>query len=144
MMDTTFATYQSTVREDIKRIRTLHYSIPAELREHIDMIQPTTRFGQIKPQFSQIIDKEVVPSIYFAKATAVNATCNDSITPTCLRDLYNFADYKPVAKADTKIGVTGYLEQYARYKDLAQFLPAYAPWAVGSNFTWSSINGKFI
>src|SRR4051812_3635198 len=51
MMDTTFKTYQSLVRDDVKKIRALRYSVPKEVRKHIDMIQPTTRFGQIRAQF---------------------------------------------------------------------------------------------
>jgi tripeptidyl-peptidase-1 len=139
MMDTTFKTYQSLVRKEMKRIRTMHYSVPVELREHIDMIQPTTRFGQIKPEFSQIIDKDYT-SAQMATA-AVNQTCNNAITPQCLKELYNFADYKADPNATTRLGVTGYLEQYARFKDLAQFLKSYAPWATGTNFTWTSVNG---
>lgn len=139
MMDTTFKTYQSLVRQDIKKIRTLHYSVPKVVREHIDMIQPTTRFGQIRPQISHIIDKEEVP---FTTAAAVNATCNTTTTPDCLKALYNFGDYKP-GNASVLIGVTGYLEQYARFKDFASFATQFAPWAVGSNFTWTSVDGMY-
>lgn len=142
MMDTTFKTYQSLVRKEMKRIRTLHYSIPMELREHIDMIQPTTRFGQIKPEFSQIMKEAGDTEVHMATA-AVNQTCNNFITPQCLKDLYNFADYKADPKACTRLGVTGYLEQYARFKDLTQFLKSYAPWATGTNFTWTSVNGMW-
>ncbi|KAF2202401.1 tripeptidyl-peptidase-like protein [Delitschia confertaspora ATCC 74209] len=140
MMDTKFKTYQSLMRPDMKKIRTLHYSIPEELRKHVDMIQPTTRFGQIRPQFNQIIDKQIVE----ASISAVNQSCNSSITPTCLKELYNFADYKADPKGQTLLGVTGYLEEYARFKDLAQFNAKYAPWAVGTNFTWTSINGGLL
>lgn len=143
MMDTTFKTYQNLIRDDIKKIRTLHYSVPENVREHIDMIQPTTRFGQFKPQFSHIIDKEEVPDIMTSAADGVvNATCNTTITPQCLKDLYNFGDYKP-GNASVTIGVTGYLEQYARFKDFASFATSFAPWAVGSNFTWTSVNGAY-
>jgi tripeptidyl-peptidase-1 len=139
MLDTTFKTYQSLVREDVKKIRALHYSVPKNFREHIDMIQPTTRFGQIRPQVSHIIDKEDVPDM--SAAAAINATCGTNITPQCLKDLYNFADYKP-GNAAVTVGITGYLEQYARFSDFAQFASLFAPWAVGSNFTWTSVNGK--
>lgn len=137
MLDTTFKTYQSLVREDIKKIRALHYSVPKVVREHIDMIQPTTRFGQIRPQASHIIDQEEVP---MEASAVVNQTCNTAITPQCLKDLYNFGDYKP-ANVSVTVGITGYLEQYARFKDFAQFAGLFAPWAVGSNFTWTSVNG---
>jgi tripeptidyl-peptidase-1 len=138
MMATTFKIYQNLVRKDVKKIRALHYSVPVAIRAHIDMIQPTTRFGQLKPQTVHIIDKEVVgPS-----TLAVNQTCNTRITPDCLKELYNFADFKADPKAPTLIGVNGFLEEYARFKDFASFATQFAPWAVGSNFTWTSVNGE--
>ena len=139
MLDTTFKTYQSLVREDVKKIRALHYAVPKYVREHIDMIQPTTRFGQIRAQVSHIKDMERVPEM--GAAAAVNATCGTNITPQCLKDLYNFADYKP-GNASVTVGITGYLEQYARFNDFAQFASRFAPWAVGSNFTWTSVKGE--
>ncbi|KAF2795550.1 tripeptidyl-peptidase-like protein [Melanomma pulvis-pyrius CBS 109.77] len=140
MMDTTFKTYQSLVRDDVRKIRALRYSVPKTIRAHIDMIQPTTRFGQIRPQAYHIIDKEIVG----AEAAAVNQTCNTRITPDCLKELYNFADFKADPKAPTLIGVNGFLEEYARFKDFANFATLFAPWAVGSNFTWTSVNGGIL
>jgi tripeptidyl-peptidase-1 len=138
MMDTRFMIYQNTVRSKLKKTRTLQYSVPKELHDYIDMIQPTTRFGQIRPNRNQIIDKE-----YLGKAgTGLNVTsCNATITPTCLRQLYNFASYKVDAKAGSLFGINGFLEQYARFADLATFEAEYAPWAVGTNFTWTGVNG---
>jgi tripeptidyl-peptidase-1 len=139
MLDTKFKSYQNVNRPDVKKIRTLHYSVPKAVSKHIDLIQPTTRFAQLRPQSNNIHDQEEVP---FTIA-AVNATCGASITPQCLADLYNFADYTP-GNASVLVGVTGYLEQYARYKDWAQFASTFAPNAAGSNFTWSSISGLFV
>ncbi|KAF2194923.1 tripeptidyl-peptidase-like protein [Zopfia rhizophila CBS 207.26] len=142
MMDTKFKTYESLVRKDIRKIRALQYSVPKELLGHIDMIQPTTRFGQIRPQINHIIDKEIIGT--GIKAAAVNESCNTQITPQCLKDLYNFADFKADPNAPTLVGVTGYLEEYARFKDFADFARLFAPWAVGSNFTWTSVNGGIL
>ena len=141
MLDTTFKTYQSLVREDIKQIRVIHYSVPKAVRSHIDLIQPTTRFGQIRPQVNHIIEEEIISTTANLRVAAVNATCNTTITPQCLKDLYNFANYQPDPKAPVLVGVNGFLEQYARFKDFANFAQLFAPWAVGSNFTWSSVNG---
>jgi tripeptidyl-peptidase-1 len=40
MMGTSFKTYQSEVRPAVKKIRSLEYSVPKNVRNHIDMIQP--------------------------------------------------------------------------------------------------------
>lgn len=138
MLGTTFKTYQNQVRRDVKRVRSLSYSVPKTIRDHIDLIEPTTRFGQIKAERSNVLTQETAP---FSIA-AVNATCNTTITPACLKDLYNFADYKIDPKGAVKLGVSGFLEQLARYADLKQFTSAFAPNA-GSNFTTTSVDGMY-
>jgi len=138
LMNTTFKTYQSEHRPNIRKIRSLHYSVPKEIRRHIDMIQPTTRFGQIQPERSQVLYKEAAP---FSMA-AVNTSCNIATTPNCLAGLYNFADYKIAPEVNVTIGVSGFLEQYARYADFRQFATSYSPKTVGSTFSFTSINGK--
>jgi tripeptidyl-peptidase-1 len=139
MLGTEFKTYQNEVRRDVKRIRSLGYSVPKSVRAHIDMIQPTTRFGQLKAERSNVLTQEAAP---FSIA-AVNATCNTAITPDCLKDLYNFADYQIDPKGAVKLGVNGFLEQYARYADLEKFVSTFAPNA-GSNFSFISVNGRWI
>lgn len=142
MLDTKFNLYQSIVKPSISKIRTLQYSLPQELLQYIDLVTPTTRFAQIKPQGNEVHDKEIIGDIATI-ASAVNDTaCNVTITPTCLRDLYNIKGFTPNPKQCGFIGVSGFLEQYAQYGDLAQWQPTYAPWATEANFTWTSINGK--
>jgi tripeptidyl-peptidase-1 len=140
MMGTSFKVYQNAVRPGVKRIRSLSYSVPKAVRDHIDMIQPTTRFGQIRSEGSSVLTQEAAP---FSVAS-VDATCNNTITPDCLRNLYNFADYNVSTKAAVKLGITGYLEQYARYADLNQFTKKFSPFAIGSNFSFTSVNGMYI
>ncbi|XP_014560660.1 hypothetical protein COCVIDRAFT_88675 [Bipolaris victoriae FI3] len=135
MMGTTFKTYQNEARADIKKIRSLDYSVPKHIRDDIDIIQPTTRFGQIQPERSQVFSQEEVPF----SALVVNATCNRKITPDCLANLYNFKDYV-ASDADVTIGVSGFLEQYARFDDLKQFISTFQPKAAGSTFQVTSVN----
>ena len=63
------------------------------------------------------------------------------MTPECLLELYNATGYKPQVPGENKIGVTGYLEQYANYEDYHQFLEDIVPYAVDSNFSTVYING---
>ena len=110
ILDTRFYYYSNSI-SDIKRIRTLHYSVPANLHRYIQMIQPTTRFGQMKPERSTISQHfEVGPSRGSAlyPGSGLNATfCNTTITPQCLKALYNFGDFK--GTKHNKIGVCGYV-----------------------------------
>lgn len=108
MLDTKFY-YYSDPAGHVKEIRTLHYSVPQKLHKYIHMIQPTTRFGHIHPQYSSIRQNFVVDSArdaftYPYQDSRLNATfCNSTITPQCIKDLYNLAGYK--AKATEGIHV---------------------------------------
>lgn len=135
MMGTQFKTYQNEARSNIQRVRSLGYSVPKHVRGDIDIIQPTTRFGHIQPENSQVFSQEEVPF----SALAVNATCNRRITPDCLADLYNYKDYTP-SDANITIGVSGFLEQYARFADLDQFFNLFAPKGAGSTFEVAKVN----
>jgi len=130
-----------------KKIRTLKYSVPSELSSHIAMIEPTTRFGQMRAEASApfsierygVADhKAAVP--YVPSGLDVTA-CNATITPDCLRALYSVGDYMANPKVGSLLGVCGYLKQYAKYEALDQFFEKYAPYALDQNFTYVLING---
>ncbi|KAI4191778.1 MAG: hypothetical protein LQ348_003430, partial [Seirophora lacunosa] len=145
IMDTKFY-YYSNIHNGMERIRTLHYSVPRILHQHIHMIQPTTRFGQVRPERSTVFEHfemgESKESVGRYHGSALNATfCNSTITPQCLRDLYQIGNFSGTAKNGNKIGVCGYLEQYAKFSDFKQFTAQYAPYASGENFTYVLING---
>lgn len=145
IMDTNFH-YYSNANNGVKRIRTLQYSVPQHLHEYIQMIQPTTRFGQVLPQRSTIWQHfeigESKGAIGRYPSSQLNATfCNSTITPQCLRDLYHIGNFRGTAKNGNKIGVCGYLEEYAKFKDFSAFTAQYAPYAAKENFTYVLING---
>jgi tripeptidyl-peptidase-1 len=143
MLNTKFNFYQNKNKKNVIKIRTLEYSLPKELFQHIDLVQPTTRFAQIKAEASQIHDLQILGSVS-SNPAPVAVDCNITITPTCLRDLYNIKGFTPDPKKGGFLGISGFLEQYAQYGDLQQWIPDYAPWAAGANFTWTSVNGMFL
>jgi tripeptidyl-peptidase-1 len=136
-----FQYYVSNARH-IERLRTLEYSVPDALMSHVNMIQPTTRFGQIRANrdtlHSQI--KETDEAFRMA-AQSASPDCNSIITPQCLKDIYNVGDYKADSKNGNKIGFASYLEQYAQYSDLALFEKNIASYAQGQNFSVVQFNG---
>ncbi|EOO02778.1 putative tripeptidyl-peptidase protein [Phaeoacremonium minimum UCRPA7] len=149
MLNTTFGLFAQEGTE-VNRIRALAYSVPEEIVPHVKMIAPIIRFGQLRPQMSHIFSHEKVeetPSIGTIKAAAIpsvdlNVTaCNASITPECLRALYNVGDYEADPSKKSLFGVCGYLEQYAKHDQLAKFEQTYAPYAIGADFSVVTING---
>ncbi|KAI0437752.1 subtilisin-like protein [Xylaria telfairii] len=135
-----------TVKESI---RTLSYSVPEEIRSHITMIQPTTRFGQIRPQniqASHVIEQSELPNLLQEAAEIptqqLNATfCNSTMTPECLRALYKVGSTQANPKAPGYFAVSGYLEEYAKHDALNAFFEKWAPYAVSQNFTTIKVNG---
>lgn len=148
------AKYSYFRNEDDKKtvLRTLSYSLPAELHEHILLVQPTTMFGmRAMRNWIQKIEElplSLLEIAHHKKPPGENgpvldvAACNVTITPECLQALYNFKGYKTRApKGKNKIGVNGFLEQYAQYEDLRIFLEQFAPSAIGGNFTAVLLEG---
>lgn len=131
------------------KLRTLSYSVPDSVADHVDLVQPTTRFGHLGRQRSTIFSVDILPESQEAEVaefaqvaaseTASAAPCTTTVTPACLRALYNIS-YTPATDGNL-VAFASYLEQYARYDDLAQFEQQQLPEAAGQNFTVQLING---
>jgi tripeptidyl-peptidase-1 len=149
MMNTTFNYFtQYADKTHTKKIRTLQYSVPSIIASHIAMIEPTTRFGQMRPERSAPFYVERygtadhTPAVPYVPSSGLNVTaCNASITPDCLRALYSVGDYEANPNVGSLLGVCGYLNEYAKYQPLEQFYEKYAPYALDQNFTYVLING---
>ncbi|EIN06455.1 subtilisin-like protein [Punctularia strigosozonata HHB-11173 SS5] len=118
-------THQATGSQSI---RTLAYSIPANLQEHVELIHPTTSFSKKRSgpviSFPNSLPKSQTDAI-ISDATVPNS-CNTSITPACLQALYGIPT-TIVTDTDSQIGVTGMDNQFANMADLATFLGTFRP-----------------
>lgn len=143
LLDTKFQWYvndgdQSTV------LRTLEYSVPESVARHINMVQPTTRFGGNRATLRRVSDKQGGNGALRAAATSGPpsiADCYDGVNPRCLKALYKIGEYEADPKSGSKIGFASFLEQYARYSDLDLFEKNIAPYAAGQNFSVVTFNG---
>jgi tripeptidyl-peptidase-1 len=77
LLSTKFAWYTSEAFG--KRLRTLEYSVPDEVSDHVNTIQPTVRFGQGIPEHAthRAMDESNIMSL---SAAAANTTDCVSIT----------------------------------------------------------------
>lgn len=166
MLDADFSWYQHE-EGGVFRLRTLHYSVPDAVADHIDLVQPTTRFGHLGAKSSTIFDVTVlddddeVASLKQAdlsSASADAAPCITTVTPQCLKAQYNIS-YTPTSQPfyhpyrpgphrpgphrnqENLVAFASYLEQYARYSDLERFQGQVFPDAEGQNFSVTLING---
>lgn len=137
-------------------VRTTSYSLPENLHEHIDLVQPTTMFGRFRRDRSTIVwlNETVEETVQKAQSFAtsimdpvsgsvVDASCNATITIKCLKQLYNAVDFCPKPGRNNSIGITGYLEQFANLQDLQSFYTDQRPDALNSSFRFLSVNGWF-
>jgi tripeptidyl-peptidase-1 len=147
MLNTKYNVYQhGPSGEEV--VRTLSYSLPKELHSHVNVISPTTYFGTLRsmkttsflqPNIPPIKDEDI--SVVPQPGVTPPSTCKSTITPTCLRDLYNTSAYTPAATKVNSLGVAGYLEEFANTADLQTFFTKFRPAAEGFTFTLQEING---
>jgi tripeptidyl-peptidase-1 len=145
LLNTTYSVFKHDSGESI--VRTTYYNLPAHLHGHIDVIQPTTNFGLFKSmKATHFFEEEEVSLVsnndrVLASTNAiVNASCNTTITPQCLYQLYDI-NYNGSSKTGNSIATTGYLEQYFNFTDLNAFYKAYVPAAVNSPVTIYNVAG---
>lgn len=134
-------------------IRTISYALPTALYEYVQTVAPTTYFGALRTlrKTSKIVwDGPKLPngdlelqdaSATFVPGSPVPPSCSFVITPTCLRMLYNTLTYSPQATSKNKLGVTGYLQQFASQSDLTNFLTLFRSDAVPARLSVVTVNG---
>lgn len=128
-------------------VRTMGYSLPRELHSHIDVVTPTTYFGTMRSMKAtnflqpdvKSFDTETSGSIF--SDASIPASCSTTITPACLRVLYNTQSYVPAATSVNKLGIVGYLDEFANRADLQTFFSQFRPDASGSSYTTVLVNG---
>lgn len=69
----------------------------------------------------------------------VDASCQTSITPTCIKELYNVGSYTPDAKSGSVVGFGSFLNQSALYADLFDYEKYFN--IPTQNFSVTLING---
>ena len=70
---------------------------------------------------------------------SVPASCANTVTPTCVLDLYGIPSTKATQSSNT-LGVSGFIEQFANNNDLQTFLGALRPDLAGSTFTLQTLD----
>ncbi|KAE8843751.1 hypothetical protein HRS9122_04854 [Pyrenophora teres f. teres] len=140
LLGTKFSWFVSNEATPRKVLRTLEYTVPDDVAQHINLVQPTTRFAAIRANHKT--GRESVRIELSSAAAPINSTadCNRTITPQCLKKLYQI-DYTPDPKSGSKVAFASYLEEYARYNDLELFEKNILPESVGQNFTVVEFNG---
>ncbi|KUJ09482.1 subtilisin-like protein [Mollisia scopiformis] len=121
-------------------VRTLEYSLPAILKGHVDMVQPTTFFG-LRAMRSMISGQREFDesTLNTGAVEAVTGCSGTTITPKCLQNLYSFTTATNYSNG--LMGIAGFLEQWPIKSDLSTFLATYAAEGnVAESFTCTLVN----
>ncbi|KAL7284305.1 hypothetical protein ACG7TL_001590 [Trametes sanguinea] len=137
LFNTTFSVFR---REDsgAETIRTLAYSLPEALQDHIDLVHPTVSFPV------SVIRKAgspVPPQTSVAQGGLQSVCANDTI-PACLQELYKIPLTPAENRKENQLGVTGRFGNSAHYEFLQTFLEKYRPdMNPATNFSVVGIDG---
>ena len=132
-------------------IRTTAYSLPGYLHDHVELVHPTIVFPSTKPMVTTsrfIADTDTIPlsKSFLASSgrpgSGVDPDCTNNITVSCLQQIYKIGSYKPSSTSGSRIGLTGYLEQFANKQDLRSFFAEQRPEAIDSSFKFVSVKGN--
>ncbi|SPO30530.1 related to Tripeptidyl-peptidase I precursor [Ustilago trichophora] len=134
-------------------VRAETYSVPRHVDEHLDYVGPLTLFTEPRAHKSDIAGSRIVlekladddvTDSTSKSADGTPSVCNSAkVTSLCLRTFYKTVDYVPKAADKFKLGISGFLKEYANFADFSGFLSQQRPDAAkaGYNFTVQSING---
>lgn len=100
-------------------IRSLSFSLPSELNGHVVTAHPTTTFANPRGRLGSEIkwSARKKRGIKRADHPETDPSCNSTITPACLEQLYEIPAKHATEKSSTLL-VTGYDEQFALTDDL--------------------------
>ncbi|KAL1304330.1 hypothetical protein AAFC00_000731 [Neodothiora populina] len=130
LLDTKYSLYRHD--DGSETVRTLNWSLPSHLHEHIDTIQPTNSFFRAKPQaISLQVEKRPdldSKALQYYEAPDVGSVCvANAVTPGCLRTLYGTIDYEPQSAGVNKMGLTDYLDESNNRSDTYLYLQRFRP-----------------
>lgn len=93
-------------------VRTLSVSLPSDLVGHVDVVHPTTSFADPDMRLTPIVTPTMIDK------RAVPESCNSTITPSCLQELYGIPATPATEQSNTLL-VTAYGGEFAENADVA-------------------------
>ncbi|KAF9077839.1 subtilisin-like protein [Rhodocollybia butyracea] len=122
-------------------VRTLEYSVPEDLQEHIKAIHPASSFyhssgGRVisitghhhsTGSASNGASEDASSSASSSTSAAQFSDCNATVTPACIQKLYGLPTKLVSSKTNSTIGVSGFLKEDANKADLTSFLKFFRP-----------------
>ncbi|EIW55941.1 subtilisin-like protein [Trametes versicolor FP-101664 SS1] len=124
--------------------RTLTYSVPAHVEEHLSFVYPTTQFipPPISPAVAHITGA-LSMELASKRAPDQLANCAEAMTPRCLQTLYNIPAI-PATALRNSIAIGDSAAQVAEVHDLKAFIARERPDITSVPFAMLSVNGTAV
>ncbi|KAH9061848.1 subtilisin-like protein [Lactarius deliciosus] len=119
-------------------LRTISYSIPEALHEHIHTIVPTTYFRLSAHGGKEAADASQLGSLGTGRGGVGGVRY---VSPSYVRWLYNTGGYRPAALDLNVIGIAGYDGQYPSPKDLGLFMTEFRTDGEDATFSVVQVQG---
>ena len=145
LLGASYQLYRYAGTNDTAILRTIDYSLPTVLHEHVQTVAPTTVFAsprmlQQTPQMHPVGEVGVPEKV--ALREVLSSRGHGRIEPDDLRWLYKTEAYVPKAITKNKLGVAGYKNEFPSFTDLERFMIALRSDAVDATFEVKEINGS--
>lgn len=136
LLDADFEFYSFENKKPV--LRTREYSVPESVYDAISFIYPVANFMPARKELSSPSPRH--SRMMLGKR---DAPCAEATTPSCIRSLYGLSYTTPNRTSSIRFGIAGFLEQYANYRDIHQWLKNEARniSATGYNFSVELVNG---
>ncbi|KAF7307383.1 Family S53 protease-like protein [Mycena indigotica] len=118
ILNAEFASFTHPSRNETT-IRTLQYSLPADLSGHVAYVHPTTSFTN--PFAAPKIEPYDIK-----RKREMDPSCADLTTVSCLVEEMSLPK-GPATQKENVLGITGFANQFANYNDLKDFLAKFRP-----------------
>ncbi|KAJ7064080.1 family S53 protease-like protein [Mycena amicta] len=145
LLSANFAAFEH-IASGAKTVRTLAYSVPADLQTNIQYIHPTVAFIPPPQGVPGVTAINHIPESKRDERIELNravpASCASNVNPACLQAMYGIPATKAThSTTGNTIGVAGYLNEFANTNDTALFLRNFNVPFAGSTFTTAVIDG---
>ncbi|KAI8976705.1 subtilisin-like protein [Trametes punicea] len=141
LFNANFSTYVHE-KTNTTMVRTLSYSLPADVSEHVSFVYPTTQFipPPARKAEVRIVDRFPAKKRSASKRADIPAQCAQAISPACLQAIYNIPA-TPATNPGNSLGVSGFDNEVANPDDLKDFLSQARPDIKNGTFAVQSIDG---
>ncbi|GJF00417.1 subtilisin-like protein [Phanerochaete sordida] len=124
------------------------YHVPAHVAPHVDLITPTLHFD-VKLGRDGVIAEILGSSSPTMKGPAKElandlSTCDQQITPDCIRALYNFHGFVPLAAHKNSLAIVEYGPETYTPDDMDMFFKNFSATQIGERPNLISIDGGSI